>query len=263
MAEQTRKPKCQVENYGKCCGQLRDREVMYHCRPRSKDLTRGHEPFDQIRQVLLCDGHFKRISDDYENKQLPELYGWDFADALDGLTYRLQHTVRTALLCLHCDCKMKDTVTETGACNDTCISLTQHGAQWDHCRCNQPVTCVCESFKNNPLHWAILTYGNGFQREYECDACIRPSWRDSQDIYKSGLVDDNTIIQIAKERPNLIYKKNAHGITPIQIIRKMIDLLIDAREDEYVKSVAYGQAGHNITILEKIAKKLKEGSASP
>ena len=255
--------KCVAENYGKCGGQLRDRDVLFHCRPRSKDLTRGHEPFDQTKQVILCDGHFKRISDDYENKQLPELYGWDFADALDGLTCRLQHTWRTPLFCLHCNCKMKDTVTETGACHDTCISLTQHGAQWDHCRCNKPVTCVCQTFKNNPLHWAILTYGNGFQREYECHACIRPSWRDSYDIYKSGLVDETTILQIAKERPNLIYQKNAHGITPIQLIRRLIDLLISVRADDYVKHAEYGLAGNNIATLEKIAKKIKEGSASP
>jgi hypothetical protein len=250
--------KCEAEYYGRCAGHLKEHDIVYHCRPRSKDLTRGHGPFDQTKQVVLCDGHFKRIAADYENK-LPELYGWDFTDALDGLTCRLEYIGGHVVYCPHCDFKMRHTYSDTGACNATCQLLSNIGADWDHCICNRLMECVCASHKNNKLHWALLTYVNGFQYdEYECDACDRPSWRDSHEEYKAGLVTEEVIIAMAKKNPELILQKNNNGKTPLILIPLMVESLKCSLDGEFLKSAEDGWGRSNIKTLEKIKKELIE-----
>ena len=257
MAQQT--TKCEAEYYGKCGGHLRQRDVVYHCRPRSKDLTRGHGPFDETAQVVLCDGHFKGICADYEGK-LPELYGWDFADALDGLTCRLDHTGYNAKNCTHCGFHVRDMLSETGACSDFCISMTKMygGSDWN-CHCAEPLECTCASFQNNDLHWALLTNVNGFEYvDYDCDACFRPSWRDTHEEYKAGLATEADIIAMAKANPELILQKNMKGKTPIDLIPEMIESLEYTLEGEYLKCAESGWARSNIHTLLIVKKELME-----
>lgn len=258
MATQTRKARCDAEYYGKCGGQIHGREVVYHCRPRSKDLIRGHGPFDETAQVLLCDGHFKRIAADYEGK-LPELYGWDFADSLEGLTCHLQYTGYNPDSCAHCCFRVQETRTETGACSELCIELTKIRKGDFHCSCAEPLECTCASFQNNTLHWALLTYVNGFEYEYyDCDACARPSWRDTHEEYKIGLETEEGIIQMAKANPELILQKNAQSKTPLDLISEMIESLKYTLEGEYLKCAESGWAGSNIDTLKQIKKELME-----
>lgn len=258
MANQTRKPSCEAEYYGKCGGQIQQREVVYHCRPRSKDLTRGHGPFDETAQVLLCDGHFKRIAADYEGN-LPELYGWDFADSLEGLTCRLQYTGYNPVSCTHCSFRVQETRTETGACSELCISLTKmNGGVWN-CICADQMECTCASFHNNALHWALLTYVNGFEYDhYDCDACSQPSWRDTHEEYKAGLATEEDIVKMAKADPELILQKNAQSKTPLDLIPEMISSLEFTLYGEYLKSAENGWGRHNLDALKKIKKELME-----
>jgi len=249
--------KCEAECYGKCGGNLNEHEIIWHVRPRNKDLLRGHSAYDTTINVFLCAEHATRIASKFnECGRLPELYGWDKWDALDGLTCNLDYTGFNPTYCEHCFGREKTTVSETGACTKTCQTLTEIGADWEHCRCQDLVKCSCMNFENNKLHWAILSYGNGFDREYDCDACVRPCWRDSHEHYKAGLVKEADILKIAQANPRFIYQKNAHGITPLRLIKSLINLLLDAREGEYVKSAEYGWAGSNIKALEKIEKEL-------
>lgn len=249
--------KCEAENYGRCGGHLNEHELIWHVRPRSKDLTRGHGAYDTTMKVFLCAEHVKRISSEFNDcGRLPELYGWDKWDALDGLTCYLDYTGLNPTYCEHCGGREKTTVSETGACTKTCKNLTELGADWGHCNCQSPVKCSCADFDNNKLHWAILTYGNGFDREYNCEACVLPCWRDSHEHYKVALFNKEDLLKIAQADPRLIYQKNAHGITPLVLIRKLVDLLLDAKEGEYVKYAEYAWAGSNIKDLEKIEKEL-------
>ena len=258
MATQTRKASCEAEYYGKCGGQIQQHNVVYHCRPRSKDLTRGHGPFDETAQVLLCDGHFKRIAADYEGN-LPELFGWDFADALEGLTCRLQHTGNTPVSCTHCSLCVQETRTETGACSDFCARMTKLNAGDWRCSCADQLECTCARFQNNTLHWALLTYVNGFEyMYYDCDACVRPSWRDAHEEYKAGLATEEEIIKMAKANPELIFQKNAQGKTPLDLIPEMIESLEFTLESEYLKYAESGWAGSNSYTLKQIKKELME-----
>lgn len=253
--EQPTKINCEAECYGKCGGHLNEHDLIWHVRPRSKDLDRGHSAYDTTIKVFLCAEHTKRISVNHYGS-LPELYGWDKWDALDGLTCRLDYTGFNPTYCEHCFGREKTTVSETGACSKTCKNLTGIDFDWWHCICQTPVKCSCADFNNNKLHWAILTYGNGFDREYNCEACVLPSWRDSHEHYEDGLVKEEDILKIARADPRLIYQKNAHGNTPLKLIRQLIELMLDAKECEYVKSAEYSCAGSNIRALEKIEKEL-------
>jgi hypothetical protein len=252
--------KCEAEYYGKCGGHLHQRDVVYHCRPRSKDLTRGHGPFDETAQVVLCDGHFKRICADYEGK-LPELYGWDFADSLECLTGRLEYTGHNPKSCTHCGFYLQDMRTETGACSEFCISMTKKygGSDW-HCSCAEQLECSCASFQNNDLHWALLTYINGFEYEdYACDACCdHPSWRDSHEVYKAGLATKADIVAMANANPERILQKNTQGKTPMELIPEMIDSLEYTLNGEYLKCAESGWARSNIHTLLIIKKELME-----
>ena len=255
--QQQKEMKCEAKSYGKCGGHENMHEVVWHVRPRQKDYTKGHDAYDTTLSVCLCAKHSERIRLAADNNgRLPELYGWDKWDALDGLTCKLEYVGYHPVFCPACDCLQKTTGSETGACTWTCKTLTELGAEWDHCHCAKPVECICANYNNNKLHWAILSYGNGFSYQYECEACVRPSWRDGDHEYAQGLISVEDVLQIAKTDPRLIYEKNANGITPLQFIRPLIHLLLDTRKDEYVKYAEYSWAGFNAHKLEKIEKEL-------
>jgi hypothetical protein len=247
---------CFAVNYGPCGGHLNTREVKWHCRPRAKDLCRGHGAYDETTNVVLCASHEKQIKEKNENNMLPELYGWDLKDALDGLVCDLTHTSYELLNrnCDHCLCRQKTMGTETGACSYVCQSLGKMGADWDYCHCSKPVTCICPTLQNNALHWAVFTYVNGFQYmgEYDCDACLRPSWRDSHEEYKSGLVPIKTIMELANKHPNMILERNIQNQTPLTMIQPMIELLTEEANGDYVKCAEMGWANSNISKLKEI-----------
>jgi hypothetical protein len=255
--------KCEAENYGKCGGPLTTESVVWHVRPRQKDLARGHYEHDTTLDVDICAKHHKQITDQYCNRTtLPDLYGWDKWDALDGLTAYLHYTGFNPVYCA-CLCRIKDTVSETGACTKCCISLVEQGAEWYKCRCAEPVVCICDSFGNNELHWALFTYVNGFNfyeeevsSSYSCDACVQPSWRDTHEFYKNSLVSEEAIMAIAQKDPGLIYQENAQGMTPFALIEPMIKHLEYVRKDDYVKCAESGWAGSNIRSLTKLKREL-------
>lgn len=253
MAQQQ---KCEVEYYGKCGGKLRQREVVYHYRPRPKYLKGGS---DEIAFVTLCDGHVKEIKSNNEDK-LPELYGWDFADALDGLTYKLKYTgLPPTVFCVHCTFPMQLTRSETGACTEMCI--VDETVDQLQCLCNEPIECVCASYNNNALHWGLLTYVNGFDyKVYGCRACDlgRPSWRDLRSEYADGLNDIDALLGMAKANPELILQKNANGKTPLDLIPEMIESIEETLTGYFLKSAENGWGQSNKAGLEKIKKGLIE-----
>ncbi len=262
LEEKERDMKCEAENYGKCGGPLTTESVVWHVRPRQKDLARGHYERDTTLDVNICAKHHKQITDQYCNRTtLPDLYGWDKWDALDGLTAYLHYTGFNPVYCA-CLCRIKDTVSDTGACTKSCESLLEQGARWYTCRCTEPVVCTCASFGNNELHWALLTYVNGFNfyeeeiSSYSCDACVQPSWRDTHEFYKNSLVSEEEIMAIAQKDPRLIYQENAKGMTPFALIEPMIKHLEYVRKDYYVKCAESGWAGSNIHGLVKIKRGL-------
>ena len=256
-AEQQREWKCEASFYGTCGGHENVHEVVWHVRPRQKDRDRGHGSYDTTLPVWLCAKHSVNIRLVANNNgRLPELYGLDKWDALDGLTNGLEYVGYHPVFCAACDFRQKATVSETGACTRTCKILSQLSADWDHCNCAKPVVCICESFGNNKLHWGILSYGNGFSYEYDCPACVRPGWRDEHNQYKQGLTSVERMLEIAKTDPRLIYQKNANGITPLQLIQPLIQLLLETRKDEYVKYAEQGWAGYNVGELKTIETEL-------
>ena len=245
---------CEAQYYGNCGGHLTKRQIIWHCRPRSKDLCKGHGAYDATAEIILCNGHYKQITDLYENQQLPELYGWDLKDAMDGLTIGLTYTGYNPVNCEHCFCLQKTMGTETGACSYVCQSLATMGADWEHCHCSKPVECICPTLQNNEIHWAVFTYVNGFQYlgPHDCNACLRPSWRDSHEDYKRELVPISTILEMASQKPHLLLQRNIQNKTPLTMIQPMIELLIEESEDYYAKCAQIGWAKSNITKLNEI-----------
>jgi hypothetical protein len=251
--------KCDAEYYGKCGGKLYEYPVVYHCRPRQKDLSRGHGASDSIEKVVLCEGHYNKISSAEENKQLPELYGWDFADSLECLTGKLQHTGFKIHFCDYCGFHTREMRTDTGACSKRCIMMTELSeGKWD-CICAETLVCTCAIHANNPLHWALLTYVNGFDiNDYACEACVRPSLSDSLDQYEHGLIPKETIIAMAKENPELMLEENAYGKTPMDLIPLMITALQWTLEETSLKCAERGWAESNIGVLDYIKIELEE-----
>ena len=113
------------------------------------------------------------------------------------------------------------------------ISCQKH-----NCQCNILVECICESFQNNELHWAVLSYVKGFKYRkhynyYFCNCCD-----DSQQLVwcdftlanihlREAVVDKKNILKMIADNPNLLWEKNICGITPISLINVVIDILRD------------------------------------
>jgi hypothetical protein len=265
MAQPSRKAECVAERYGKCGGQMQTCELVYHCRPRAKDLDRGHAAYDDKLKVLLCEKHQTDIAEHEANKHLPEVYGWDITDALDGMTSRLKYTGKPDnVYCEHCTLRQQPSDSETGACTENCIFMQKMYGDSEYkwqCKCNEPYECLCASYNNNAVHWAVLTYVNGFEYEtYNCEACDgdRPSWRDLHTHYKDYLVKKEKIVSMAKANPELLLEKNANDKTPLELIPEMIASLEETIKGEYLKCAEYGWAKSNIDNLNEIKKRLME-----
>ena len=255
--------RCTAEGYGICEGSLTEHVVVWHVRPRMKDLAKGHAPCDTTLPVVLCDQHYKRISDHYTDgngNKLPAVRGWDEADALDGLIdSHLEYTGLHPAYCMYCECRKKTTFSETGACTKACQNMTAIDPNWKHCFCQLPVQCICESFGNNALHWAVLTYVNGMDYAiYNCPACVRPSWRDTNEYYTAGLVPITAILEMAARQPELLMHRNRLSETPLSLIPSMVESLKMTSEDEYAKSVEYRYAKANMEALAEIKKEFTE-----
>ena len=257
-------PVCEAMYYGMCSGKILPYTFVYHCRPREKYIKRGTAaPYEDTLQVLLCEGHNNEIRQKNENNNLPELYGWDETDALDGVTNNLTYTGDTRSICPHCEFLKKNTMSHTGACFPKCFKLTIDDDK-EICICKNSVQCVCASLKNNKLHWDILTYANGFMWDdtYNCPACFyRPSWRDGHDSYFRGLEPVKDIISLANKTPTLIMEKNSIGHSPLTLIKYIIDEELThaiAENNEYAKPAEDGWARHNIDCLLKIQKVFME-----
>ncbi len=78
---------CICEFNGCCSGDIHEYTVIWHYRPRAKYNVMG---YDTELVVALCTGHYNACSQSHGLPGLPELYGWDEADALDGLTCFLE-----------------------------------------------------------------------------------------------------------------------------------------------------------------------------
>lgn len=256
------KARCEAEYYGKCGGHMRQHSVKWHCRPRTEDLIRGYWSYDSTLQVSLCEKHHDEIVGDYADNKLPELYGYDSVDAVESLKKYLHYTGSNPVYCAHCAFQAQEFHSKMGECTETCVRMTAMNTEdytW-MCKCAEPLICTCASFQNNELHWAVLTYVNGFEfGDYACDACSRPSWRDSCDYYKSGLVAPENIFAMAQANPELILQKNVDNKTPMDLIPLMIASLAETlANDHYLKCAEEGWGRHNISVLKDIKKDLLE-----
>jgi hypothetical protein len=254
--------KCEAEYYGKCGGQMRQHSVEWHCRPRTEDLIRGYWSYDSTLHVSLCEKHRDEIAGNYADNKLPELYGYDSVDAVESLKKHLHFTGSNPVYCAHCAFQAREFITNTGECTQTCIAMTAMNTEdytWK-CTCAEHLKCTCASFQNNELHWAVLTYVNGFEfGDYDCDACARPSWRDSCEYYKSGLVSPANIFAMAQANPELILQKNVDNKTPMDLIPLMIASLAETlADDQYLKCAEDGWGRHNMSVLKDIKNDLLE-----
>jgi hypothetical protein len=236
-----------------------EQEVHWRVRPTIEDWATGYT--NRLLKVCVCAEHQLRITEQYnETQTLPELYGVDEADAINGLVGYLHYTGLNPEACQHCHGLVKKTVSATGECTRACKLITEiRGMDKEdptQCYCKQ---CCCASYANNALHWAILSYVNGFDyNEYKCEACDRASWRDTHDYYKKNLIPAQVVIDLATKNPARILEKNKDGKTPLALIEPLIESLVGTREDEYVKCAEYGWAGHNLETLKTIKKGLME-----
>ena len=257
QVQQEQVQRCAAAGYGVCDGSLLEHAAVWHVRPRMKDLAKGCGINETTLPVVLCSHHYKRITDQYSNgDKLPTMYGWDEADALDGLIgCHLEYTGLHPSYCAFCVCRQKTTISETGTCTKACQSLFALDPKWPHCYCQRPVYCICEKFNNNALHWAVLTYVNGLDYTvYTCPACVRPSWRDTNEYYKAGLVPIKTILALAAQQPECLLQRNSLGETPLTLIQPMLESLQMTIEGEYLKCAEYGCAKANMAALAEIKK---------
>ena len=139
-------------------------------------------------------------------------------------------------------------------CSDWCRKWSNN-----KCKCTTPVECICESFHNNQLHWAVLSYINGFtwpHHYYRCECCIAPSWRKDPDAYKRGLVSLEVIIAVAKANPELALTRNVCGKTPISLISTLIAILRGVISCSSNNCSEDKWANHNLKALIKIEREI-------
>jgi hypothetical protein len=121
--------------------------------------------------------------------------------------------------------------------------------------------CVCDSFRNNKLHWALISYINGFTWPhcyYYCELCTRNkiSWRNDEADYKATLIPEATIVKMMIAEPDLVLGKNLFGKPPFMIIPMLVDLLMGVMENPYKHIAECGRAHENLLILLTIQKKI-------
>ena len=167
----------------------------------------------------------------------------EFADWTPGLDFNRP-------VCSHCNNDQHF----IRKCSDWCRKWSNN-----KCKCTTPVECICESFHNNQLHWAVLSYINGFtwpHHYYRCECCIAPSWRKDPDAYKRGLVSLEVVIAVAKANPELALTRNVCGKTPISLISSMIDILRVIIGYNFNNCAEDKWANHNLKALFKIEKEI-------
>ena len=167
----------------------------------------------------------------------------EFADWTPGLDFNRP-------VCSHCNNDQHF----IRKCSDWCRKWSNN-----KCKCTTPVECICESFHNNQLHWAVLSYINGFtwpHHYYRCECCIAPSWRKDPDAYKKGLVSLEVIIAVAKANPELALTRNVCGKTPISLISSLIDILRVIIGYNFNNCAEDKWANHNLKALFKIEKEI-------
>ena len=167
----------------------------------------------------------------------------EFADWTPGLDFNRP-------VCSHCNNDQHF----IRKCSDWCRKWSNN-----KCKCTTPVECICESFHNNQLHWAVLSYINGFtwpHHYYRCECCIAPSWRKDPDAYKKGLVRLEVIIAVAKANPELALTRNVCGKTPISLISSLIDILRVIIGYNFNNCAEDKWANHNLKALFKIEKEI-------
>lgn len=142
----------------------------------------------------------------------------------------------------------------TRKCSDWCRKWSDN-----KCKCTTPVECICDSFNNNQLHWAVLSYINGFtwpHHYYRCECCIAPSWRKDQIAYKKGLVSLEVILAITKANPELALARNVCDKTPIALISTLIAVLRGVIGNKFINCSEDKWANHNLKALFKIEKEI-------
>lgn len=65
-----------------CQGEMVVQKFVWHVRPKGKDLAKGHRPYDDFLEIGFCRHHLQILQNNYG---VPELYGWDYWEAVDGL----------------------------------------------------------------------------------------------------------------------------------------------------------------------------------
>lgn len=133
---------CEASCYGHCYGEVRAREFIFHCRPRSKYNIGG---YDKDVQIGICDNHYRILMLETKGKT-PEMYGWDLDDALD------------ILLC--CDFKDKYTFWYCDIHHEGYLikSNNTDEVSRSHIMCNSP---SISSYKCNHTNWhkkGIINY---------------------------------------------------------------------------------------------------------
>ena len=251
---------CAANHFGPCGGPVCYHYAEWYCNRRcEKDTTyTAKKIYNDRLTIMLCGTHYNKICV-HNYGRLPMLYGYDEEAALDSLTSSLQYTGPTVHMCTNCTFRQQKYLQESEACTKMCSSMLNW---YTPCDCKETIECTCSSFNNNAIHWAILTYGNGFlyDTDYQCWACVRPSWRDEHTEYFKALVDIKEIISMAKENPNLLLEKNAENANPLELIDYVVETLTasTAEHNTYAKCREDGCARYNIGCLAHLKTELIE-----
>jgi len=211
---------CVASYLNRCSDDLETYNVVYHHRPREKDLARGHGPYDDTLQVGICSYHHNKILANVpedEERRLPEIYGCDEQDALSILTQDLDREEA------ECCCERFG----NNELHEAIIAYSRGGFEID-------------------------TY-------YHCEACehLHPSWRDEHEVFFGALKSRDEIERMIENRPNMLLEQNKFGKTPYQIIPELIETLEESRNGEYVKYHEQGKAGANAQSLRSIMEMIK------
>ena len=212
---------CVASYMNRCSNDLQIYDIIYHCRPREKDLARGHGPYDDTLQVGICSYHHNKIlanvPDDKE-RRLPEIYGWDESDALSDLTHELRH-------------------------------------EPDYCRCE-----IFGNNELHEAIIAHIRGGFDIDTDYDCAECEynHPSWRNDHEVFFGALKTRDEIERMIENRPDMLLEQNQFGKTPYQIIPELIKTLEESRNGEYVKYHEQGKAGANAQLLRGIRTMIKQ-----
>jgi len=225
--EEVRASHCIAIHLNRCSNDIKVYPIVYHYCPDTKDISRRYIPYKTIVDVPICNYHHKKlISVNVYNGILPEIYGYDLADA--------QHTL-------------------------TCVLLPEEEEKLEDLN-----ICVCDTFGNNKLHKALLTYTLGFyfgNAHYYCGHCNRntPDRRDQDDANIASLVSVESVEEMVRESPQLVLERNFKGKTPLQNIPEFIESLeVTLEYARYTSPYQHGKARVNIANLVYIQKKIIE-----